>query len=320
MDPHGSSIRRLLSVCLLAALGTAGCSDSSGPIRRLDGIDTGTAYDVAITDGYAFVADNRGVDIISVDDPRGVAPTGVITLDEAAFAVHVDGTLALVGGGGAALWIVDIADPSHPVMLGTVNGQAAQGICTRSGVAYIGGLDGELAVIDISDPEAPHRLGGLTGLGGIRDLWCEGDLVYAAVPDDGVRVVDVSDPGSPVLVSTTSGTRGALDFDVDGTLLYLACHGDGARILDISDAAAPRVLSAFGRTGEAWGLAAAGGVLWLADLQEGVEVYDVVDPQHPALLYADDRFAPHDLEFDGNVAYLADQDDGFVVLAVDQDG
>jgi hypothetical protein len=52
----------------------------------------------------------------------------------------------------------------------------------------------------------------------------------------------------------------------------------------------------------------------VANLQTGVEVYNVSDPHHPALVASDDRFAPHDVAADGGVAYLADQDDGFVAL------
>jgi len=310
----GSPARCLLTLWLVVTVTSAGCSDSSGPIRRLDGVDNGPAYDVAIARGHAYVADNDGVAIFDVEDPEHLVRTGAVAQDEAAFSVHVEGDLAFVGGGGRALTVVDVADPSQPVVLGAVDGAAAEGICTQGDDVFIGGLDGELAAIDVADPAAPRRVGELVGLGMIRDLWCGGDVVYAAVPDEGLRVIDASDPGSPVLLTTVPGTEGAFDLDIDGDLMFLGCHGAGVRILDVSEAEVPQVLSVFGREGEAWGVAAEGPLLWVANLQTGVEVYDVSDPKHPALVASDDRFAPHDVAFDGHVAYLADQDDGFVAL------
>ena len=54
--------------------------------------------------------------------------------------------------------------------------------------------------------------------------------------------------------------------------------------------------------------------LWIGDLQEGIEIYDVSDPRSPELVAQDQHYAPHDIYFDGDFAYLADQDRGFIIL------
>jgi hypothetical protein len=73
-------------------------------------------------------------------------------------------------------------------------------------------------------------------------------------------------------------------------------------------------LASFSQGGEAWGASGDSTYLWIADLQEGVELYDVRDPGHPRLIARAENYAPHDITFDGQYAYLADQDKGLVIL------
>jgi len=54
--------------------------------------------------------------------------------------------------------------------------------------------------------------------------------------------------------------------------------------------------------------------VWVGDLQEGIEIYDISNPRSPVLVTQDQRFAPHDIFFDDDYVYLADQDRGFVIL------
>ena len=232
-------VRRSLVVWLVLVVVGVGCGDWSGSIRRVDGVDTGTAYDVTVGGGYAYVASNEGLVIIDVERLDDLARAAVVALDGAIFGVHLDGSLAYVGGGGRALTLVDVADRVRPVVLGVVEGGVIEGICTEGTVVYAGGLSGELSVFDVADPGAPRRVGGLVGSDMIRDLWCRDDVVYAAVPDQGLQVIDVSEPGSRVLVTIVAGTEGALDIDVAGDLMFVGCHGNGVRIIDISDTRSP---------------------------------------------------------------------------------
>jgi hypothetical protein len=86
------------------------------------------------------------------------------------------------------------------------------------------------------------------------------------------------------------------------------------RILSVAEPLAPTTIASFNDGGEAWGIGGDSHHLWIVDLQEGIKLFDVSDPRLPELVAQDQHYAPHDLFFNGDYAYLADQDRGFIIL------
>ena len=304
----------MLVLGLSAVLMLGACASlSSTPIRRVGRLDTGTAYDVRVQGDYAFVSNNEGLVIVDIHQPNRPRRAATIELGEAAFGIHVENNLAYISGGLDGFTIADVGDPANPRILGTYPSGAGS-VCVQGSVAYVSHYQGELKAIDVHDPVNPTLLGNYEGGGMGTDVACHQDLVYFGVAERGIVVLDISDPSSSVRVTTVGGTQGAKNMDIAGDLLYLGCHGNGARIVDISDPRSPRVLASFSQGGEAWGASGDSTYLWIADLQEGVELYDVRDPGHPRLIARAENYAPHDITFDGQYAYLADQDKGLVIL------
>jgi hypothetical protein len=134
-----------------------------------------------------------------------------------------------------------------------------------------------------------------------------------ADPETGIEIVDISDPTSPQFVGLVPTTHGAFDMHIEDDILYLARHGAGVSVLDISNPRAPVLLSTINGGGEAWGVSGAGDILYVADLQEGVDVLDVSDPRAPRQIANEPGYAPHEIYF-GEYIYLADQDQGLVIL------
>ena len=174
---------------------------------------------------------------------------------------------------------------------------------------------GGLEVIDVENPSRPFLIETYAGHDGLGLMvTCLEDVVYFSTSDIGLEVLAVSDPSSIANVMTVARTHGARDAQIVGNLLYLACVGNGVRILDIADPLYPRTIASFNNGGEAWGVGGDSNYLWVGDLQEGIELYDVSNPRSPVLITRDSSYAPHDIFFDGEYAYLADQDQGFIIL------
>ena len=113
--------------------------------------------------------------------------------------------------GGPGTFIYDIADPSNPVLLGTI--QHPQITYHHSGWPTEDGqylfLCDELAtgnladitVWDISRPEAPRRVIEFADpLASVHNLMIVGDLAYVSYYAAGFRVFDISDPAQPQLL------------------------------------------------------------------------------------------------------------------------
>lgn len=228
--------QRLLIVALCAGLAlAAGACGSSGSVRRVGRVDTGTAYDIAVRGGYAYVTNNEGLVIIAISRPDRPKQVGLIEVGEAAFGVALADDLAYIGGGSAGFTVADIRDPSQPRKLGSYRGDVTDGMCVAGSIAYVSYYTGALGIIDVSDAAAPTLLARYAGKGMGKDAACRGEIVYFAAPDQGLHVVDVSDPAHPAGLGIVPQTEGAVDIDIAGDLLFLAWHGNGVRILDISD-------------------------------------------------------------------------------------
>ena len=302
----------LLGLAVMLLLGAC-ASLSSGPIRQVGRLDTGTAYDVRVQGETAFVGNNDGLVIVDVHQPNRPRRAAAIELGEAAFGIAVVGDRAYISGGRDGFTIADVGDPENPRILGTYPAGVGS-VCVWDSIAYVSNYQGQFYAIDVRDPENPTLLGSYEGGGMGTDVACLQDLVYYGVAGKGILVLDLSDPSSPTRVTTVPRTQGAKNMEIVGDRLYLGCHGNGARVLDISDPRSPRVLASFSPSGEAWGASGDGTQLWIADLQEGVELYDARDPARPQLIGRAENYAPHDITFAGGYAYLADQDKGLVIL------
>lgn len=305
-----------MSFCLVSlVLLLTACEASQTSVRKVGSLDTGAGYSVFVQDDFAFVATNDGVVIINISDRKHPKKTALIDLKEAAFGVYAQNDLVFIAGPADGLVIANIKDKMDPKVIGTYGGGGINKICVHDQIAYASTQQGDLRIINIDDPSQPYLLGTYSGQGGMGLMVaCFQDIVYFSLADKGLDVLDVSDPSAPIKAVTVARTHGAKDAQVVGDFLYLSCAGNGVRILDIVDPFTPTTIASFNNGGEAWGVGGDSKYVWVGDLQEGIEIYDISNPRSPVLVTQDQRFAPHDIFFDDDYVYLADQDRGFVIL------
>src|SRR5262249_47282840 len=138
-------------------------ADPTNP-TPVDFFGTGTAaLDVAATENYAYVINgyvSGGLQILNtmaVEMPkqvaRGVAGGGT------ARRVVLQGDVAYFTDVSAGLTIVNVADPTNPMILGRYRreGFYATGLAVKDQYAYItdGASPGTLSIIDATDPTRP---------------------------------------------------------------------------------------------------------------------------------------------------------------------
>jgi hypothetical protein len=167
--------------------------------------------------------------------------------------IYVSGRYAYLVATGARLYIVDVARPGTPVLVGNLqdvtNMNGAHGVWVQGRYAYIAAITSDsLTVVDVGNHAAPVRVGGVTGasLNGATDVVVAGRYAYVtAADDDRLVVVDVSDPAAPVIagsVQHTTNLNRCLGLAVQGRYAYV-CSADSARLtaVDISDPASPAI-------------------------------------------------------------------------------
>lgn len=221
-------------------------------------------HELVVQNSYAYVADaDRGLRIVDVSDP--LRPSLVGGFGEFRFNSHFVGDLIVRGNrayvaGSPDSWILDIADPTDPILLSAYDDETARSVDVNGDHMFVADWDNGLEVYDITDPTAPTIVGNLERELRPRDIVVSNGFVYLVDASSGfdgsLRIIDVSDPTSPLQSGEVSDLPRQARVGVQGTLLALnsagsSAFGDffsGVRIFDITDPVDPIPLAALGRS------------------------------------------------------------------------
>jgi hypothetical protein len=229
--------------------------------------------------------------------------------------IQLVGTLAYLAAEASGLWIVDVADPAHPIVRGRFSEVTrTNAVTVVNNRAYLADVANGVQIVDVSDPTAPLLLGSAPW-GNAKDVDVEGSLAYIAAYADGLIIYDVSDPAHPIWRSSfdnnhlLTGTEGV---EVVGTLAYVADDERGMRIVDVSNPDAPTLKGATTMF-HAQSVHVHDTTAYVVGY--GLHTFDISDPTQPMesgstpLYYTAD-----DVAVAGSVAYVADWNGGLLTV------
>jgi len=153
--------------------------------------------------------------------------------------VSPDRTRAYVAGFPSMIHVVDISDPIHPSILGSVaTTLPARAVAGNDNLVVVL-EDSLLQVIDVVDSQTPSIVGSVPlGFSGAR-LTLSGSIAYVAGGTAGLTLVDLLVPSAPRLAGRVD-TVSAWDVSVRGEYAYLA--GGDLYVVDVKDPEAPAVV------------------------------------------------------------------------------
>jgi len=300
---------------------------------------------VTASGNLVFVADGSpGLTILDVSKPGQIEYVSeVIALNS--YYVEVRGSQVFLTGYDG-LRIVDITDPTVPVIVGSAPGgpNGLWGFAVVGDYAYVGAYSDGLMIFDISSPTAPVEVNTiippfafdvveLNGLLYVADGWelsvydltdptapgslgaavlnpiriaVNGTNVYGACHEDGLQVVDVSDPTNPVETGSIPATGWTLSVAVSESLMFAPGRGGEIRVFDTSSPSNPIQISVAETQGPMWDLDVAGDVLFVAT-GSAFRRIDISDPHMPVEIGALGNGAIG-MEISGDHIYLAASD------------
>ncbi len=253
-------------------------------------------------------------------------PRSVSSLDLPGFAndvaVDLASGLAFVAGGSAGLLVIDVSDPSVPVLVGTADtaGTAIE-VVVSEGVAYVADDSGGLVIVDVAVPSAPIVTATVATGGRALDVAAGGGLAFVASGTTGLAVVDVLDPAAPQLLAqylppSGGSARAVARRASDGLVAVATLAGSEVTLalLDVTNGATPQLVGSLQpTTGTPYALGFVherlmlGGVLSSGSL--GLVDVDISDPSTPTVGSTVPRLAgglAYDLALDERLAYVAD--------------
>jgi hypothetical protein len=183
-----------------------------------DLVTTGAGLRTRVEGGLAYlVTDPEGIRILDVSSLPTIAEVGSFDPPERVSDVAPFGNYAFVAAGPAGLFVLDVSDPSLPVLINTITGVEVDSLRVGASLLYAGG--DELRIYDLSFPASPALIGHLPVRFRVANV-DEGDgLAY-----DTRRVVDISNPFQPVEIAQVAidSPFGSLGADGEGDLYYVS--------------------------------------------------------------------------------------------------
>jgi hypothetical protein len=241
------------------------------------------AEDVAVSDGYAYVATYPdGLLIFDVANPAEPVEAGRVATPQHPEAVAVSGNHVYVADRDDGLRIIDVSVPSDPdeVSLMGIPGQVRD-VAVSNGLAYVTvDYPGRLRIIDISDPAHPVEVGSSRPYRDARFVWLavNGNIAYVTMTH-GLMIIDISDAAHPTEIALLrTEYRGRLI--VSGGYAYVAAWSDGLGIIDVSDPSEPVEIGHVDTPGSARDVAVSDGLAYVG-ARYGVAIFDISDPLEP---------------------------------------
>ncbi|MFO7650624.1 MAG: T9SS type A sorting domain-containing protein [bacterium] len=184
--------------------------------------------DMVLRDSLLYCAEMNRFQIFNVARPREPVLVGSCVIGAATDLTLTD-TLAF-----ASRNIVNVADPSNPISLGTFpvggNGNAVLDTFVYQPAAY-----DSLVVFSVANPLAPRRITSLVLSGG--HIWNAGVVLVDTllhIGGDILHIVSVTDPALPREVGTWRPPYDIRRLHYDGQYFYAACYDAGVCVLESS--------------------------------------------------------------------------------------
>jgi hypothetical protein len=233
-------------------------------------------------------------------------------------ALVLAGDLAYVADGANGVQVIDVGDPSAPVLRGAVTtDQPALDIDIADTLACVAvGLAG-LLTVDVGDPDAPVIVGGVDTPGRVRGVSVLDSLVYSADDVVGLMLFAIRDGDSPFPLGVDNTSGRAVDVVVSGALAYVADEVIGLRVVNVSDPAVPWLVNAVPVSGISSRVTVSGGYAYVADADDGLHVVDISTPGAEAVVGSVDiPVGAVDVSIDRNIAFVGSRKPGLLVIDV----
>jgi len=244
----------------------------------------GAAYDVYVSEDYAYVAEVesnfsgwQGLEVIDIKKPASPKIVGSYKISDDANAVYVLGDYAYIASlNSSGLKVMDISHPTAPKLIASA-ASVAYDVYVSGKYAYVAESEG-VQVLDISNPASPIGVSFIYTSKFISDLHLAGAYLYM-INEKGLFIADVSDPAAPIMLGDYTGL-GFTDVYVLNNYAYVV--GDNFWVVDIKVPDSPvSIVGSIKTTNNLSAMYVSGDYAYLTDLKKGLQLIDISNPTSP---------------------------------------
>ncbi|MHC4212422.1 MAG: hypothetical protein ACYSWP_03510 [Planctomycetota bacterium] len=197
--------------------------------------------------------------------------------------IAISNQKAYIANGLEGLQIVDISNPSSPILLGSfLTDGFASAVAVSGNIALV--ADGvNVYVLDVTDGRSPALTDIWSSNGWAGGVAIDGSYGYVANGGYGLMILDLSVPSNVTEVASYQTPGVAYTVTVSGSTAYVADGPEGLQIINVSTPSSPTPISSFDTAGTALNVAVSGSKAYVADGSFGLSVIDITTPASPVL-------------------------------------
>ncbi|MEM6289101.1 MAG: choice-of-anchor B family protein [Bacteroidota bacterium] len=215
-------------------------------------IKTYGSFAYVVTEAYGRseglqIIDLRGLPHTAEEIAVIPGPDGALVSSHNLSIDTVTGHAYVLSSGGSPIYVLDLADPIAPEVVGQIEVDDVHDVFARGDTVYVAeGRAPTFSVWDLSDKAAPRLMTrvAVPNAGYVHNVWPTDDgrhvMTTEETADKTVKVWDMSDFDNPTLVGEWLGvSRIAHNVHVRGDYAFLSHYTSGLYVLDVSDPANP---------------------------------------------------------------------------------
>jgi len=310
----------------------SGTSTNEFILTRIGQVETGDAYDVWVDNDneVAYVTCGySGVKIFDVSDPYNPAEIASVpsSLSGYAHQFTMRDNLMFIGDGSGGLKIIDFENSSNPDVVYQFTDDYSWAVEVEGDAAFVVngfmGSGDRLTIVNVTDPTTPVLLGNHSTVGDATDIEVVENIAYVTTSFAGFTIFNVSNHTNPVQLgqytgqSTSNAELG--DLEIVGDLAFLSYWGQSFKVLNISDISSISVVAEFNESLSTFSvhIEIDRSLAFLSDHELGLLVLNMSIPtQLTEMARYFDGGKPCRVQVVGDLVYMTDQDNGFVILEI----
>jgi hypothetical protein len=280
-------------------------------------------HSVSLVGDLAVVMSYTSLWIADVSNPEAPVQIGYLDLVfDSLYDLAVVGNQAFVSAYNDGLSLIDISDPSSPVLVSIIlPTDKVLGLTSTGDLVFVAVWDHGLRILDASTPFAPLEIGWIDTLGHAQRVEVSGNLALIGETDDGLRIIDIIDPTSPFELGLIDPQYQITNLAADGGIALVTAGGE-LRIIDIHEPSTPFEINKMLQRGRARHLVVSDQIAYAIPTgrysdQSGLGLVDVSNPADPIPLGFSQIESPHGVVVSGHYAFVLAHDSSYEIIVFD---
>ncbi len=277
------------------------------------------AYDVYVSEGYAYVAlYEGGLAIIDIDPPESAQIVNSVDLSGNTTNVYVSNGYAYMNCGSDGFEIIDIEPPQSAHIVNFIKTRGACcDICVSGNYAYVGEYFGGFQIYNINPPETAYIVNDIDIPDWVLTVAVSGGYAYAGDWNGVLRIIDVDPPESASIINSLVTPGFAYEVDVSGSYAYVVNNFDGLQIIDIDPPESAFIVNSVETSGTARNVSVSGDYAYIAN-GENTQIININPPEFAYITGSIESInSPNNVCVSNGYAYVSDYDFGLRIINIE---